>query len=320
MRSASSEASGWRRAICGALALAALLAAGCGSGEGEERAQAEEEIRSVLIENLTAGGDADIECADTVTEAYVERLYGSKEECRDLADASTGDSSTAEPEEIEFEAIEVEGTDANVQVAVTSGDFEGIEGGASMVEDPDRDWLFDDFDGDLARSSVLVSLRSESDLPEPLVDCIEDELFGPDADDEEVKEVYADLVSEEQGAAEEIVAAGEACAAPPPQGGGGSGGGGNGNSGGGSGSVDPSDINRKDFEKDLRENLIDQQGLSEAVADCAIKRLRRTLSDKEIATIIESAQQGRQPQAKIIQKLNRAGAACTRSESKGNRA
>lgn len=319
------------RSICGALAVCALIASGCGSDDGDERSQAEEDIRAVLIENLTAGGDEEIECAETVTESYVDRLYGDEEDCRELV-SEAGEVSAAEPDEIEFEAVDINGTDASVQVAVNGGDLEGIEGGVTMVEDPERGWLFDDFDGDLARSSVLVALRAKGELPEGLVDCIEDELFGDGAEDEQVKDTYINLVRDGDGS-EEVVDAAEACAAPQQSNGSSGGGGGNGSGGSGGNSgdggnssqgrsepVDPSDVDRKAFEEDLRDNLLNQQNLPEPVVDCAIKRLRRTLSNANIATIIERTQNGNEPPAEIIRKLNRAGTVCARSESESNSA
>lgn len=301
-------------AICGALTLFALLVAGCGSDEEEAQAEAEEQIRAVLTENLAAqDDDGDSECAETVTDAYVERLYGSEDECRELLGDSEVNGSI-EADDIEFEAIDIDGSNASVQVAVSGGDLEGVEGGVSMVDDSERGWLFDDFDGDLARSSVLVGLRNE-DLEEPLVDCIEDELFGAEADDEDAKQTYIDLVQEGEDAEGEILDAAEACTAPVPEEGAEPPAEGQGSQGEGEGleTVDPEDVDRETFERELRENLLNEQGLSEAVADCTIKRLRRTLSDDEITVIIERGQQGEEPPREILRKLTRAGAVCARS-------
>lgn len=316
-----------RRVAMSLLASICVLGlAACGSDE--EGSSAEEEIRSVLTENLTATDRTEIECETTVTDDYVERVYGGMEECRDLV--VEPDSELTEQDDLDFEAIDIDGSEASVQVEVREGRLQGVGGGLVLVEDPERGWLLDRFDGDFARSSTISSLRSQLDPQSSL--CVEEGLFGPQTTDREAQDIFVGISREDEETAAQVTEVIEACAKAVGGAGGNQGGddqgsgnkGGKGTGGGGSGAgpgeVDPANFDRDQFDRSFKRGLVEEQGLSKTVAGCVVERLGGSLSDEEAIKFVETSAEGEPPPRAILRKVDRAAAACAAKRGNSKRA
>lgn len=285
------------------LASGAVLFA-CGSSD-EEEPTAEDQIRSVLAQNLTSADRTQTECETTVSDGYVERVYGDLEGCKEFVEDP--DEELAEPDDLEFEAIDVNGSEASVQVEIRSGALQGVGGGLEVVEDPERGWLLDRFDGDFARTSAIASLRGQLKPTTSL--CVEDGLFGPGADDRDAKDLYVGLSRGDQRATRAVAQVIEQCAdavgapstAQNEQG----------------EDIDPSNFDREEFDRALERGLVEEQGLGEGLASCVVDRLGETLSDKEAIKVVERSQDGKPPPRKIRAKFDRAGAQCASQQQRG---
>ena len=74
-------------------------------------------------------------------------------------------------------------------------------------------------------------------------------------------------------------------------------------------STSASDL-RNTFDTLLRQNLVQQQGLTESQADCVINSLDQALSDAQIGDIISAVQGGGNPPAALKQTIQQAAAPC----------
>lgn len=264
------------------LLLAAMALASCGDDGGDD----EKEIADVIKRAVTTT-DVKVECEETVTDDFVQRIYGDAAQCRKAERPEPGED---EADDARVSKVKVDGDSATARVVFVGGDTDGASGSLELRKE-DGDWRVDDLGVDLLRSTVNTGLDSESQeepaLRRPAVRSCAKKAFA-DLSDDELKRVAYAAISEREGGNAELGRLLAPCLAA---------------SGSGSGAGDVSFLREK-FEEGVTRSLR-RRGASQATIDCIVRRLRTTISDEQIA----AAAARRQANAR----LRRLGEAAARS-------
>lgn len=161
------------RAVVLALALGALLAAGCGGGD-DQRARGE--IASLLRTSVTTT-DADAICRDVLSRRLVQRVYGGLERC--LAVEARATTQRRPPASVTVSAVRVEGERGSAMVTLRGGDQDGTRGPLLVVHERGA-WRLDDLSTEFLRSQFNTGLASGGGLEQTLVTCVSKEVVALD--------------------------------------------------------------------------------------------------------------------------------------------
>ena len=257
--------------------------AACGGDGGSD----EDEIADVLKRAVTTK-DVKVECEETVTDDLVDRIYGDVAQCRRAERPEPDDD---EPEDVRVSDVRVDGDSATARVRFVGGDTDGARGVLELRKQ-NGDWRVDDLGTDLLRSTVDRGLSSgvqdNEALGRPAVRrCVRNEFA--DLADAELRRVAYAAISERAGSEAVLARVIGPCLSIA----------GSGRSGGTS-------FLRENFERGVRRNLRGR-GLSRSRIDCIVRRLRSSVSDRQI---IAATRGGRA--SGLVQRAGRAaGRACT---------
>lgn len=279
-------------------AAAALLAAGCddeerggdGAGSGAASRTAAGDVREIkrVVERFVLAKDADVGCREVTTRDLVQRIFGDVPQCVRASRSEKGDKPATG---VRTSDVEVDGDSATARIQIIGGDTDGSTGRLELRRQGRR-WLVDDLGVDLLRSLIIRGLEKESqkdaELRRPGVSRCVQKAFD-DLSDDELKRIAYMTISERKGSQEEAVKIVLPCLARP-----------------GSGSGGRRSLLRDQFEKGIRREAREED-LPEAVIACILRRLRSSVTDKELA---ELAVRQEESTPAIARELARAAIAC----------
>jgi len=118
--------------------------------------------------------DPDGDCNERLSDAFVERTYGTRPRC-ELIQGRDQDEE-GDVESLEFASVEVEGDTARARIEARGGAIDAVGGVLDLVRE-DGAWRIDHVGVPLLRTLVDLAVRSTENLPAGGFDCIDRELL-----------------------------------------------------------------------------------------------------------------------------------------------
>lgn len=277
-------------AIFSILVLATSLS---GCGEEPEASDAEDpaaEIERVIIANQTGAGDPEIECVETVTESFADRMFDGVEQCRTSIEENAEKAQPAE--NVEVSAVDIDGSAATARVALRGGDFDGASGSFELVES-DGQWRIEGFDDEFARTSIEARLNTsveDTGLEVEGVRCAQQVLGADLAGDGAATDYFTALVGGDEAAVQKFQDAVLLCQPIEV---------------GETGSAE-----RDEFENSYYEYFTGSEGISEQRAGCILGQLRIALSEQEIGAWTRSLAAGDGEPQTVLTKVQTSALNC----------
>jgi hypothetical protein len=293
---------GTRRHLRTATALATTacltLAAGCGGGSsGDDTAKDKAAITAVLTKAITSN-DPEVMCVETVTPAFVTRVYKTVAACRKAEAPKPSDS--PKPTGAKVTDVEVKDGKATASVTAVGGDTDGAHGTIDLAKDSGA-WKVEDLSVEFLRSQLAQGFANATFTADdgPLTDpafraCLTKQLDA--LDDVAFKAVAYNAIAETETDPRFLKAVttcqGETSTAT------------------GSGDVPaPSSKVREQFEGGLRQSA-EKDGTTTKTIDCIILKLRKTISDDEIIEAARSNSNTQSADNPITKKVAAAISSC----------
>ena len=254
------------------LALVALLAcalpiAACGSDDGgSSSGDAEKEITDVLTAGLTSR-DVAVICEGSLSPDLIKRIYGDTPKCHTAEKEDLEDSERAKS--VSVSGVKVDGDKATATIALKGGDQDGATGALTLVE-AEPGWRVNDFSTALLRSEFEASMKTDTEVPAGLKDCIGKKVLA--LGDSELRELAYGSMGDKPEAQKELTGLITECAPEPAS------------DAGGDPDAPPS-VLRQQFEKGIAESL-DGDGVSAEAIECVKRELRSRITDKQIAEAV----------------------------------
>lgn len=280
-----------RSSIPTALSLLALSLAACGD-DGGGSASSDDDDRSEIarvVERAFTTQDAKVTCEQLASESFVTRVYGGVAQCMK---AEKPDPEDKPPTDVSVSGVTVDGNAGTARSRFVGGDLDAVAGTVEVRKE-DGEWTIDDLGADLLRSVFKTGLETELEkdktFNKPNVRACATKLIT-DQPDDKIKRFGYDAIGEREGSDEEIAKLLAPCLTLA-------------RSGEGPGNRS---VVRETFEAQIRRGAR-QDGLPRSVIDCAIEKLRSSISDEELSSSLTAKGQ---PTAKVQRAIVAAITAC----------
>jgi hypothetical protein len=246
------------------------LAAGCGGGSSDSAAKDEAAITAVLTKAITSS-DPEVRCVETVTPAFVTRIYKTVAACKTAETPKPDDS--PKPTDAKVADVEVKDGRATASVTAIGGDTDGAHGGIDLAKNGDA-WKVEDLSVEFLRSQLAQGFANATFTADdgPLTDpafrtCLTKQLDA--LDDADFKAVAYNAIADTDDTDPRFLKAVTTCQGETT-------------TGTDSGDVPaPSSKVREQFEGGLRQSA-EKDGTATKTIDCIVLKLRKSLSDDEI--------------------------------------
>jgi hypothetical protein len=243
------------------VALAATAAiAGCGDDGGQSAADAQKDIKAVMVKALTTQ-DPQVKCAEVVTTSFVKTIYGSLDACK-TAEAKPEDTKPAT--DVRLAGVKIDGDTATADVTTVGGTSDGSHGDVTFAKQ-DGDWKVDKLSVAFLRSRLAVQVAANREGP--FVDagvrsCFTRQMAG--VGDAEFLQIAYDAIAR-RDPHPTFLRILQDCSTSVR---------------------DDSGISllRKQFESGIRESAA-KDGTPEKAVDCVLRALRKSISDQEIVQL-----------------------------------
>ena len=242
-----------------------LLIAACGGDDGGG-GDAEKEITDMLTAGLTSR-DVAVICEGSLSPDLIKRIYGDTPKCHTAEKEDLEDSKRAKS--VSVSGVKVDGDKATATIALKGGDQDGATGALTLVE-AEPGWRVNDFSTALLRSEFEASMKTDTEVPAGLKDCIGKEVLG--LGDSELRELAYGAMGNQPAADKQLTALVTECASESAP------------AAGGDPDAKPS-VLRQQFEKGIAESL-DGDGVRAEAIECVKRELRSRITDKQIAEAV----------------------------------
>ena len=228
------------------------------AGAAGKAAPADERAIRALVVRLFRSSDVAWVCTRSLTPRLFARLYDGRAACRK---AAADDEDDKPPRRVEVSRVETRGAGSGTaEVLLVGGDTGGAKGAVSLIK-AGGDWRLDDFTTPFLRSLMQASLRNDDDVPPATGRCIGRRLER--IPDERFKRLSFGLLGEKRRASVQLLTLWSECER----------------------GVRGVSSLRRPLEASIRRQLR-RRGASPRVITCVVGRLRQTLPDRLLISLI----------------------------------